>query len=134
MHFTTLPIVRLSPSYIFCISNYITAVRPVLPELSSVVQSGVQTVLYAGDADWICDWFGGLATANAIEYSGQGIFQNLPVINYTVNGEVKGTFKTVGKLSWLRVFNSGHQVPSFQPELALQVFIQTMQKKPLFST
>jgi carboxypeptidase C (cathepsin A) len=134
MHFTTLQIVRLLPFLYFDIANHVKAVRPVLSELSSVVQSGVQTVLYAGDADCVCDWFGGFASANAIEYSGQVRFQSTQVINYTVNGEVKGTFKTEGKLSWLRVFNSGHQVPSFQPELALQVFIQTMQKKTLFST
>jgi carboxypeptidase C (cathepsin A) len=98
------------------------------------VQSGVTTVLYAGDADSVCDWFGGFASANAIEYAGQKEFQNKEVCNYTVNGEVKGTFKTVGNLSWLRVFESGHEVPAFQPEVALQVFIQTLQKKPLAST
>lgn len=90
--------------------------------------------MYAGDADAVCDWFGGLASANAVEYPGQYTFQNKPVSNYTVNGVVKGTFKTVGNLSWLRVFDSGHEVPAFQPELALQLFIQTMKKKPLFST
>jgi carboxypeptidase C (cathepsin A) len=98
------------------------------------VQSGITTVLFAGDADAVCDWFGGLASANAIEYSDQEDFQNKPVSNYTVNGAVKGTFKTVGNLSWLRVFDSGHEVAAFQPELALQLFTQTMQKKPLSST
>jgi len=99
-----------------------------------VVQSGVTTVLFAGDADSVCDWFGGFASVNEIEYPGQKEFQNTAVSNYTVNGEVKGTFKTVGNLSWLRVFESGHEVPAFQPEVALQVFIQTLQKKPLAST
>jgi carboxypeptidase C (cathepsin A) len=98
------------------------------------VQSGITTVLFAGDADSVCDWFGGYASVNQIEYSGQKEFQNKPVSNYTVNGEVKGTFKSVGNLSWLRVFASGHEVPAFQPEVALQLFIQTIQKKPLTST
>jgi carboxypeptidase D len=90
--------------------------------------------MFAGDADSVCDWFGGLACANAVSYPGAPAFRNKEVANYTVNGEVKGTFKSVGKLSWLRVFDSGHEVPAFQPELALQVFKQTMQKKGLFST
>lgn len=98
------------------------------------MRSGIRTVLFAGDADSVCDWFGGLASANAIEYPGQKEFQHKAVSNYTVKGEVKGTFKTVGNLSWLRVFESGHEVPAFQPEVALQVFIQTIQKKPIFST
>lgn len=105
-----------------------------LPELSSVVRSGVQTLMWAGDADAACDWMGNLEAANAVEYSGHNKFKSKAVSNYTVNGVVKGTFKTVGKLSWLRVFDAGHEVPAFQPELALQVFIQTMKKKGIYST
>jgi carboxypeptidase D len=59
---------------------------------------------------------------------------NKAVENYTVDGVVKGTYKNVDNLSWLRVFNSGHEVPAFQPEIALQAFKQTLQKKPIFST
>jgi hypothetical protein len=110
------------------------ASRSFLPALSSVVQSGITTVIWAGDADATCDWFGGFYSANAIEYAGQAIFENKLVTNYTVKGEVGGEFKTVGKLSWLRVFESGHEVPAFQPELALQVFKQTMQKTAIHST
>jgi carboxypeptidase C (cathepsin A) len=47
---------------------------------------------------------------------------------------VIGTYKTVDNLSWLRVFGSGHEVPAFQPELALQVFIQTMRGDAIEST
>ena len=54
--------------------------------------------------------------------------------SYTVNGTAGGTFKNVGNLSWLRVFGAGHEVPYYQPAVALQVFTQTMQKKAIFST
>ena len=111
-----------------------TGARSFLAVLSSVVQSGITTLIWAGDADSVCDWFGGMASANAISYSGSKEFQNKAVTSYTVNGVAKGTFKTVENLSWLRVFASGHEVPAFQPELALQVFKQTMQKKPISST
>jgi hypothetical protein len=56
------------------------------------------------------------------------------VTSYTVNGTAGGTFKNVGNLSWLRVFGAGHEVPYYQPAVALQVFTQTMQKKAIFST
>lgn len=98
------------------------------------MKSGVRTVIWAGDADSACDWFGGLASANAIEYEGQDLFNSQLVTNYTVDGVVEGNFKSVGNLSWLRVFNSGHEVPAFRPELALQVFKQTMGKEALRST
>ncbi|PMD30346.1 alpha/beta-hydrolase [Hyaloscypha variabilis F] len=108
--------------------------RSYLPTLSTVVQSGIQTLIWAGDADWICNWFGGLASAEALTYSGSTAFKKKAVSNYTVNGATGGTFKTEGNLSWLRVFGAGHEVPYYQPALALQAFKQTMQKKTISST
>ena len=119
------------------------------------MQSGITTLIWAGDADWICNWFGGLASANAITYSGSSAFNSEAVTSYTVNGVAVGTFKSVGNLSWLRVFGAGHEVPYYrksgpkefdeggrrslligeiEPQLALQVFTQTMQKKAISST
>lgn len=108
--------------------------RTYLGNLSTVVQSGVQTLIWAGDADWICNWYGVLNAANDIDYDGQAEFKSKALSAYTVNGVHKGDFKTVGNLSFLRAFAAGHEVPYYQPELALQVFIQTMQKKAISST
>jgi len=88
--------------------------RSFLSTLSTVVQSGITTLIWAGDADWICNWFGGLASANAITYSGSSAFNSKAVTNYTVNGVSGGTFKSVGNLSWLRVFGAGHEVPYYR--------------------
>ena len=99
-----------------------------------MVQSGVQTLIWAGDADWICNWFGGLASAEAVTYSGSASFKSKAVSSYTVAGKAGGTFKTVGNLSWLRVFGAGHEVPFYAPELSLQAFKQTMSKQAISST
>jgi carboxypeptidase C (cathepsin A) len=76
--------------------------------LSTVVQSGIQTLIWAGDADWICNWYGGLASAESLTYSGQAAFKKKAVSNYTVNRVAGGTFKSVGNLGWLRVCGGGH--------------------------
>ncbi|KAE8444100.1 hypothetical protein EG329_000882 [Mollisiaceae sp. DMI_Dod_QoI] len=109
-------------------------VRSFLPTLSNVVQSGITVLLWAGDADSVCDWFGGFASVNAIDYDSSDEFQNTAVENFTVNGIVKGTYKSVDNLSWLRVFGSGHEVPAFQPELGLQVFVQTLKGDGILPT
>ncbi|TVY44203.1 Carboxypeptidase S1 [Lachnellula subtilissima] len=108
--------------------------RSFISTLSKVVRSGITVTLWAGDADWICNWFGGLVVADSVTYSGSSAFASKAVTNYTVDGTAGGTFKTEGNLSWLRVFGAGHEVPYYQPKLALQVFKQTMQKQPLSST
>ncbi|KAG9246480.1 carboxypeptidase-like protein S1 [Calycina marina] len=108
--------------------------RSFLSTLSTVVQSGIQTLIWAGDADWICNWFGGLAVAEAITFSESAAFKAAAVTNYNVNGVTGGTFKSVANLSWLRVFGAGHEVPYYQPALSLQAFTQTMQKKAISAT
>jgi len=45
-----------------------------------------------------------------------------------------GVFKTAGNLSFLNVFNAGHEVPAYQPVLSLQAFIQTLTQQPLSSS
>lgn len=79
-----------------------------------MVQSGIQVLLWAGDADWICNWFGGLAVANAVDFDGSAAFAAKEAVNYTVDGVAGGTFKTEGNLSWLRVFGAGHEVSYYR--------------------
>ncbi|KAF2258268.1 putative carboxypeptidase S1 [Lojkania enalia] len=108
--------------------------RSFLSQLSEVVASGVTTLIWAGDADWICNWFGVLDVANAIKYPSQAAFTTKTLTSYKVNGKEGGSFKTEGNLSFLRVYEAGHEIMYYQPELSLQAFIQTMKKGPIKST
>ena len=101
--------------------------RSFLSTLSGVVSSGLRTVIWAGDADWICNWFGGQAAAEGIVYSGQSAFKSQALKSYTVAGAQTGTFKTQGALSFLRVFGAGHEVPFYREcsslSLSLSLFL-----------
>ncbi|KAH7138886.1 putative carboxypeptidase S1 [Dendryphion nanum] len=108
--------------------------RSFLNQLSEVVASGVTTLMWAGDADWTCNWYGVLSVANAVEYTGQNTFRAKPLVPYRVNGQEKGSFKTEGNLSFLRVYDAGHEVMYYQPELSLQVFVQTMKRGAISHT
>lgn len=88
--------------------------RSFLDELSSVVQSGITTLVWARDADWICNWMGNLAAANAVEFGSQSAFRSAQLKAYNVNGKQGGTFKTVDNFSFLRVFAAGHEVPYYR--------------------
>lgn len=74
-----------------------------MSQLSKVVQSGVRTVVWAGDADFNCNWFGNLAAANAVNYTGTSEFNAATLKSYTVAGSAAGTFKTVDNLSFVSV-------------------------------
>ncbi|KAK3369444.1 Alpha/Beta hydrolase protein [Lasiosphaeria ovina] len=45
--------------------------RSFLSSLSTVVQSGIQVLIWAGDADWICNWMGGIVAAMLIAATGR---------------------------------------------------------------
>ncbi|PNP78538.1 hypothetical protein FNYG_08168 [Fusarium nygamai] len=105
--------------------------RSFLPTLSQVIDSKIQVLIWAGDADWICNWMGNYRALNSIAPKS---FVSAPLKLFTVGGKEYGEFKTCGNLSWLRVYGAGHEVPAYQPEAALAAFIATMSKKPISST
>lgn len=88
--------------------------RSTLATLSKVVQSGINVLVWAGDADWMCNWVGGYAVANNVTFSGQDDFRSKTLEPYTVNGTQKGTFKNVDNLSFLRVFEAGHETSFYR--------------------
>ena len=59
---------------------------------------------------------------------------------YDVNGRPAGLYKNACKLSYLRVFGAGHEVPAYKywgvprGAAALQMFEQIMSDHHLFST
>ncbi|KAH8885870.1 putative carboxypeptidase S1 [Thozetella sp. PMI_491] len=108
--------------------------RSFLPALSKVVRSGITVLIWAGDADWLCNWIGNLECTNKIDYAGRTKFVSKVASPYTVNGTAAGEYKSVGNLNWLRVYEAGHEVPYYQPEVALQAFWQIMRNKTLSST
>ncbi|KAL1849935.1 hypothetical protein Daus18300_013069 [Diaporthe australafricana] len=107
--------------------------RSFLDTLSTVVQSGISTLIWAGDADWICNYLGNERAVNKVEYSGAAEFQVAPLQEYVLNGTSYGQFKAINNLNYWRVYAAGHEVPYYQPEASLEAFKQIMQGLPLTS-
>ncbi|RGP81163.1 carboxypeptidase d [Fusarium longipes] len=105
--------------------------RSFLSTLSKVIDSKIQVLIWAGDADWICNWMGNYRALNSIAPKS---FVSAPLQSFTVDGTKYGEFKTSGNLSWLRVYGAGHEVPAYQPQAALAAFVATLSKKPISST
>lgn len=88
--------------------------RSFLATLSDVVQSGINVLVWAGDADWICNWLGNYEVANVVDFPGHTEFSGKDLAPYTVDGAEKGLFKTVDNFSFLRVYGAGHEVPYYR--------------------
>ncbi|KAJ0392122.1 hypothetical protein P43SY_008199 [Pythium insidiosum] len=85
----------------------------------------VRVLLYVGDADTVCNWYGNKAWATGLEWTHKKEFnaaEERPFLtaNGTVHaGDVLNEYKT--QFTLLRVFNSGHMVPQDQPAVALEM-------------
>ena len=85
-----------------------------------LLSQNVAVMLYFGDADYNCNWFGGEAVANEINapsYAKAG-YTKLKTSDHITHGEVK----QAGLFSFVRIYESGHEVPFYQPLASLEIF------------
>ncbi|KAF3898696.1 Carboxypeptidase [Trichophyton interdigitale] len=84
----------------------------------------INVLVYAGDADYICNWLGVKAWTEALWWLGRPIFRHkrLSVVYNSVNKWPLGRVKYYKGLAFLQVFKAGHRVPYDQPENALDFF------------
>lgn len=92
-----------------------------------LIDQNVSVTTYFGDADYNCNWFGGEAfsrtLSNVPRYTnGSAGFTNIS----TSDGIVHGQVKAAGKYSFVRIYESGHEVPFYQPLVALEMLNRTI--------
>jgi len=84
-----------------------------------LLAAGVRTLIYAGDADFICNWMGNKAWTVALPWPGHDDFAAAPDHDWVVGGSKAGTARSSGGLTFLQVNGAGHMVPMDQPANAL---------------
>lgn len=86
----------------------------------------IPVLIYAGDADFICNWLGNKAWAEALEWSGQKKFAAAKMEDLRIDGEKSGRkigeVKSWGNFTYMRLHEGGHMVPYDQPEASLEFF------------
>jgi len=83
------------------------------------LENDIRVLIYAGDQDYICNWLGNQAWAQALPWSHQGDFNTTKPVNWTVADAAAGTIQQSNGFTFLRVFDAGHMVPRDQPAHAL---------------
>lgn len=93
-----------------------------LEDIEEILNSSVRVTLAYGDADYICNWFGGEAVSLAVQYPHAPQFKKAGYVPFVVNGTEYGETREFGNLSFTRIYESGHEVPYYQPIAALGLF------------
>ncbi|KAF0698425.1 Aste57867_10954 [Aphanomyces stellatus] len=85
----------------------------------TLLAAGVRVLLYVGDADLVCDWQGNDAWAKQLEWDGKSTYNAAAVTPLVVDGKTAGQVRSSHGLSFVRVFDAGHFVPRYHPEVAV---------------
>ncbi|KAI9747123.1 MAG: hypothetical protein M1835_002213, partial [Candelina submexicana] len=93
-----------------------------LDELTNILDNGVRVALIYGDADYICNWFGGQAVSLAINYSESVQFRSSEYQPFVAAGTEYGEVRQYGNFSFMRMYEAGHEVPYYQPLASLEAF------------
>ncbi|CAH0516421.1 unnamed protein product [Peronospora belbahrii] len=99
------------------------AVTPINTYMADLLNNGVRVLIYAGDADLVCNWYGNHAWTQALQWKGRDGFNAAPETPFIMaDGMNAGMVRSFNnQLTFLRVFNSGHMVPHDQPAVALDM-------------
>jgi Serine carboxypeptidase len=85
-----------------------------------ILDSNVTVIMYFGDADYNCNWLGGQVVAHNIGAPG---FEDAGFTNIsTSDGKVHGQVRQAGTFAFVRIYESGHEVPFYKPLAALEMF------------
>jgi cathepsin A (carboxypeptidase C) len=81
----------------------------------------IPVLIYAGDADYICNWLGNQAWTEALEWPGKKDFNQAKIKDLKLAGADKeyGKVKAAGNFTFMQVYQAGHMVPMDQPENSL---------------
>lgn len=77
-------------------------------------------------SDYNCNWLGGQVVADEIAAPGYDTagFVNISTSDNIVHGQVKQS----GLFSFLRIYESGHEVPFYQPLASLEIFERALKQ------
>ncbi|KAL6703707.1 hypothetical protein ACN47E_009401 [Coniothyrium glycines] len=95
-------------------------------DLEYLLSQDVRVSLAYGDADYICNWFGGEAVSLAVDYTHSKEFRDAGYAAMVVDGIEYGEVRQHGNFSFARIYESGHEVPYYQPQAALAYFNRTL--------
>ncbi|KAI4279324.1 MAG: hypothetical protein LQ337_000355 [Flavoplaca oasis] len=93
-----------------------------IEDLQMILNSSVRVALFYGDADYICNWFGGEAVSLAVNYTNKEQFATSGYTPFLVDGNEYGEVREYGNFSFLRIYEAGHEVPFYQPLASLEYF------------
>ena len=101
-------------------------------DLAYILDHGVKVAMIYGDRDYACNWVGGEAASLKVPWFHQEKFESAgytPMVISPVHSG--GLTRQYGNFSFTRVFQAGHMVPSYQPEVSYELFMRALKGRDI---
>jgi len=98
--------------------------RDVSSYVSELVDNNIAALIYAGDTDYICNYIGNKAWTVDLKWKHQEQFKASKAYEW----KKQGLAKSYKGLTFLQVYDAGHMVPHDQPEVALEMITDFVQR------
>merc|ERR1712065_75488 len=102
-----------------------------VPAMLEILDSGVPLFHMNGVLDTICNEYGVYNVLTQMGWTHQEAWNAVPFKQWSVDGKVAGSFKTLNGLTFARVLGGGHMVPHDASSSALAVFKAFLTNTPL---
>ncbi|KAH8880802.1 putative lysosomal protective protein precursor [Thozetella sp. PMI_491] len=102
-----------------------------LDAVAYLLDSGVKVHMMYGDRDYACNWVGGEMASLAVPWSRSDEFAETGYAPLVTPDGFTGMTRQLGNFSFTRVFQAGHEVPSYQPIAAYEIFMRATFNKDI---
>ncbi|TMW66306.1 hypothetical protein Poli38472_004071 [Pythium oligandrum] len=98
-----------------------------------LTNTDVRVLVYAGDADIVCNWSGNYAWTKSLDWPHHDEYNAASEVTFrTLDGKEAGMVRTyANQLTFMRVFESGYRVPMDQPQVALEMMTRFMNSQSI---
>ncbi|KAJ3298383.1 Cell death protease [Rhizoclosmatium sp. JEL0117] len=82
----------------------------------------INVLLFNGDMDLICNWFGLRDMVETMTWNGATGMNNAPIHKWTIDNTVEGWYQTARNLTFVLKYNASHMVPVDSPIASTDLF------------
>ncbi|KAF0367612.1 prepro-carboxypeptidase Z [Gigaspora margarita] len=124
--------IECNPDAYIAFTNTADFARTSIPQLGQLMNCVIPALFYFGDSDANCNWIGGLNVTKSINWKYQKKFNSAALRDFIVNNAAVGQVQSSNGLTFLnKMYQSGHEVPFYQPQNAFTMFNRWITNSPM---